>query len=301
MALAPTGDGPTAAEMWIEVDVVGLMRAVSGRVLKGRIRRGGDRETAAITGAIVSATPSGPDSPTGSRTSDPDASANRPASPEDRARAHLIETYRRSAKRYDVASRFYPVPGYPQRAHRLRAVRALGLRPGASVVEIGCGTGLNFPSIEREIGPGGRIVGVDLSDSMLAQAQHRIDTNGWSNVSLVHIDAAEFEFPAGVDGILATYAHSLLPDPAHIVARGAAALAAGGRWAVLDLKIPDGAPRWLTRLGIATVGRAASLEEWIELHPWDSIRVAMREALPDSSWTELLLGTEYLAVGSQRL
>jgi demethylmenaquinone methyltransferase/2-methoxy-6-polyprenyl-1,4-benzoquinol methylase len=69
----------------------------------------------------------------------------------------------------------------------------------------------------------------------------------------------------------------------------------------LDLKIPDGAPRWLTRLGIATVGRAASLEEWIELHPWDSIRVAMREALPDSSWTELLLGTEYLAVGSQRL
>jgi demethylmenaquinone methyltransferase/2-methoxy-6-polyprenyl-1,4-benzoquinol methylase len=301
MALAPTGDGPTAAEMWIEVDVVGMMRAVSGRVLKGRIRRGGDRETTAITGAIEAATPSGLDSPTRSRTSDPDASAKRTASPENRARAHLIETYRRRANRYDVTSRFYPVPGYPQRAHRRRAVRALGLRPGASVVEIGCGTGLNFPSIEREVGPGGRIVGVDLSDSMLAQAQHRIDTNGWSNVSLVHADAAEFEFPTGVDGILATYAHSLLPDPAHIVARGAAALAAGGRWVVLDLKIPDGAPRWLTRLGIATVGRAASLEEWTVLRPWDTIRAAMRQALPDSSWTDLLLGTEYLAVGSHRL
>lgn len=275
----------------------------SRRVLRGRIQRVSDREMAAIKVAIEADTVRGPHSSMSAAPSDSDDSGigKRTRSPGDRARARLIETYRRSAKRYDVTSRFYPVPGYPQRAHRLRAVRALGLRPGASVVEIGCGTGLNFPSIEREVGPEGRIVGVDLSDSMLAQAQHRIDTNGWSNISLVHTDAAEYEFPTGVDGILATYAHSLLPDPAHIVTRGAAALAAGGRWVVLDLKIPDGAPRWLTRLGIATVGRGASLEEWIERRPWDSIRVAMREALPDSSWTELLLGTEFLAVGSQRL
>src|SRR6266567_7248680 len=113
----------------------------------------------------------------------------------DRTRDRLIETYRKKAKHYDITSRLYPVPGYPQRAQRLRAVQALGLRPGDSVVDIACGTGLNFPLIEEAIGPDGRIVGVDLTDAMLARAQHRIEANGWSNISLVRADAAEFEFP----------------------------------------------------------------------------------------------------------
>jgi demethylmenaquinone methyltransferase/2-methoxy-6-polyprenyl-1,4-benzoquinol methylase len=108
----------------------------------------------------------------------------------DRTQQRLIETYRKKAKHYDVTSRLYPAPGYPQRAQRLRAVQALGLRAGASVIDIACGTGLNFPLIEEAIGPGGRIVGVDLTDAMLAQAQDRIETNGWSNISLVQADAA---------------------------------------------------------------------------------------------------------------
>jgi ubiquinone/menaquinone biosynthesis C-methylase UbiE len=96
----------------------------------------------------------------------------------DRTREHLIETYRKKAKHYDITSRLYPVPGYPQQAQRLRAVHALGLRAGDSVIDIACGTGLNFPLIEEVIGPDGRIVGVDLTDAMLAQAQDRIETNG---------------------------------------------------------------------------------------------------------------------------
>ena len=43
----------------------------------------------------------------------------------DRTRERLIETYRKKAKHYDVTSRLYPAPGYPQRAQRLQAVQAL--------------------------------------------------------------------------------------------------------------------------------------------------------------------------------
>src|SRR5215469_4258115 len=154
----------------------------------------------------------------------------------DRRREHLIATYRKNAKHYDITSRLYPVPGYPHRAQRLRSVRALGLRAGDSVVDIACGTGLNFALIEEAIGPDGRIVGVDLTDAMLARAQDRIEKNGWRNVSLVHADAAEFDFPAGVNAILSTYALSQVPECAEVIAHGAAALSAGGRWAVLDLK-----------------------------------------------------------------
>jgi ubiquinone/menaquinone biosynthesis C-methylase UbiE len=217
----------------------------------------------------------------------------------DRTREHLIETYRKKAKHYDVTSRLYPAPGYPQRAQRLRAVQALGLRAGDSVIDMACGTGLNFPLIQKAIGPGGRIVGVDLTDAMLAHAQDRIETNGWSNVSLVQADAADFEFPAEVDAILSTYALSQVPECAQVIAHGAAALSGGGRWVVLDLKVPDNTPGRLAQLGTAVVRHFASIDEWIMRRPWEAIRVAMQEELDDPSWTELFFGTAFLAAGTR--
>jgi demethylmenaquinone methyltransferase/2-methoxy-6-polyprenyl-1,4-benzoquinol methylase len=218
----------------------------------------------------------------------------------DRTRAHLIETYRKKAKHYDITSRLYPVPGYPQRAQRLRAVAALGLRPGDSVVDVACGTGLNFPLIEKVIGPSGRIVGVDLTDAMLARAQDRIQANGWSNISLVQADAAGFDFPTGVDAVLSTYALSQVPECTQVIAHGAAALSGGGRWAVLDLKVPGSTPAWLARLGTAVLRPFAAIDEWTMRRPWEAIRAAMQEELTDFSWAELCFGTAFLAAGSRR-
>ena len=217
----------------------------------------------------------------------------------DSSRQHLIETYRKKAKRYDITSRFYPVPGYPERAQRRTAVQALGLGPGDVVIDIACGTGLNFPLIEKVIGPGGRIVGVDLTDAMLARAQGRIEANGWSNISLVQADAADFDFGARVDAILSTYALSQVPDCAEVIAHGAAALSGGGRWVVLDVKVPGNTPGWLAQLGTAIVRPFASIDEWIMRRPWEAIRAAMQEELADLSWTELLFGTAFLAAGSR--
>jgi ubiquinone/menaquinone biosynthesis C-methylase UbiE len=217
----------------------------------------------------------------------------------DRRRDRLIETYRKKAKHYDITSWLYPVPGYPHRAQRLRAVQALGLRAGDSVIDIACGTGLNFPLIEGLIGPGGRIIGVDLTDAMLARAKDRIEANGWSNISLVQADAAEFDFPTQIDAILSTYALTQVPECAEVIAHGAAALSGGGRWVVLDLKVPDNTPGWLAQLGTASVRPFASIDEWIMRRPWEAIRAAMQEELADLSWTELFFGTAFLAAGSR--
>ncbi|WP_425953763.1 class I SAM-dependent methyltransferase [Xylanimonas sp. McL0601] len=218
----------------------------------------------------------------------------------DRTRERLVGIYRRKAKHYDVTSRLYPVPFYPQRSQRLRAVQALGLRSGDTVVDVACGTGLNFPLIEEAIGPDGRIVGVDLTDAMLARAQDRIELNGWSNVSLVQADAADFGFPAGVDAVLSTYALSQVPECAAVVGHGAAALRGGGRLVVLDLKVPDGAPRWLAQVGAVAVRRFASIDAWLAHRPWETIRAAIWTELADPSWTDLFLGTAFLAAGSRR-
>jgi demethylmenaquinone methyltransferase/2-methoxy-6-polyprenyl-1,4-benzoquinol methylase len=202
----------------------------------------------------------------------------------------LIATYRKKAKHYNVTSRLYPVPGYPQQMQRRRAIEALGLGSGDTVVDVACGTGQNFPFLEQAIGPGGRIVGVDLTDAMLAEAQDRIDANGWSNVSLTQSDAAAFEFPTEVDAILSTYALTQVTGCADLIAHGAAALRSGGRWVVLDLKLPDHAPRRLAQIGISA--------EWIARRPWDEIRATMEAELVDLSWDELFFGTAFLAAGS---
>jgi demethylmenaquinone methyltransferase/2-methoxy-6-polyprenyl-1,4-benzoquinol methylase len=167
------------------------------------------------------------------------------------------------------------------------------------VVDIACGTGLNFPLIEEVIGPEGRIVGVDLTDAMLDRAQHRIETNGWSNISLVQADAADFDFVTEADAILSTYALSQVPECAEVIAHGAGALSEGGRWVVLDLKLPSNTPRWLAQLGTAAVRPYAAIDEWIMRRPWEAIRAAMQEELADLSWTEFCSGTAFLAAGSR--
>lgn len=215
-----------------------------------------------------------------------------------RGQDRLVDTYRKKAKHYDVTSRLYPVPGYPHRAQRIRAVQALGLRPGDSVIDIACGTGLNFPLIEEVIGPGGRIVGVDMTDAMLARAQDRIAAKGWRNISLVQADAAEFDFPAEVDAILSTYALTQVPGCAEVIAHGATALSGGGRFVVLDVKLPDRTPRTLARLGTATVRPFAAVDEWVAGRPWETIRRTMRSELAYTSWTELFFGSAFLAAGS---
>jgi demethylmenaquinone methyltransferase/2-methoxy-6-polyprenyl-1,4-benzoquinol methylase len=142
-------------------------------------------------------------------------------------------------------------------------------------------------------------VGVDLTDAMLARAQDRIKANDWGNVTLVQADAAGYSFPAGAGAILSTYALTEVPECAEVIAHGAAALAAGGRWAVLDLKVPGQTPRWLTQLGTATVRPFAAIDQWLTRRPWEAIRAAMRDELGDFSWTELCFGTAFLAAGSR--
>ena len=55
MELEPAGDSRTDAMMWVEVDLAGIMRAIPGRILKGRIQRVSDREMVAIKAAVESA------------------------------------------------------------------------------------------------------------------------------------------------------------------------------------------------------------------------------------------------------
>ena len=128
----------------------------------------------------------------------------------------IIDAYRRRAPNYDLVVRLFDIFawfGFNISGWRKQAVSELGLKAGDTVVDIGCGTGLNFPLLHRAVGPQGMIIGVDLSDAMLTQARHTAEANHWANVQLVCADASQFEFPPRVNAVLSTYTLTLVPDP----------------------------------------------------------------------------------------
>ena len=67
-----------------------------------------------------------------------------------------------------------------------------------------------------------------------------IAAHGWSNVALVKSDATAYVFPPAIDGILSTFALTLVPRFDKMVRNGAEALPTGKRFVILDFKRPSG-------------------------------------------------------------
>ena len=207
----------------------------------------------------------------------------------------IRDLYRRRAGHYNVTANLYYLIGFREWAYREKAVAALGLRPRDRVVEIGCGTGLNFALLEQAVGAEGRIIGVDLTDRMLEQAEQRVKRNGWSNVELVQSDAAAFSFPTPVHGVISTFALTLVPEFDRVIRNGCAALAPGKRWVVLDFKLPSGILAPLAAAGIFITRPFGVQKELAERHPWESIGRYMENA----SMRELYGGFAYIASGER--
>jgi len=209
----------------------------------------------------------------------------------------IVEIYRKRAQNYDFTANLYYLLGYREWAYRQKAVDALDLQPGDTVVEIACGTGLNFPLYQEAIGPQGKIIGVDLTDAMLTQAQQRIDDNGWENVELVQADARDYQFPAGVDAIISTYALSLIPESRQVLEKGVDALAPEGQLALLELQVPERWPDWLVNIGMWLIKPFAVTDEWLARRPWETIQQTMRAQLEDVTMTEMYWGLTYVIAG----
>jgi ubiquinone/menaquinone biosynthesis C-methylase UbiE len=214
-------------------------------------------------------------------------------------KAMVVPAYGKRAGRYDsvvnVFSLFRPF-GFDIPAWRREAIERLDLRPGDTVVDIGCGTGLNFPFLHQRVGPAGRIIGVDLSPSMLEQARARALSNEWRNVELVCIDAAELVFPPKVDAILSTFALILIPACDQVIARGCDALLPGGRFSVLDMAWPA---RWSLRwrhlfFFLRSYGVTG---DTLRRRPWAAVQQAMRKRLQEYAQTRFFYGFFYIASG----
>ena len=201
--------------------------------------------------------------------------------------------YRRRAKLYDFSANAYYLLGFREFAYRKIGVKALNLKKGDTVVEIGCGTGLNFSLLSKQVGPKGNIIGVDLTPEMLEEADKRIRRNGWQNVKLVHSDAAVYSFPEHIDGILSTFAITLVPEYDRVIQKGAAALSPNARFVVVDFKKPEKWPMWIIKLFVILTRPFGISLDIADRHPWESVARYMTIV----EFRELYFGGLYLCVG----
>lgn len=126
--------------------------------------------------------------------------------------AAVRELYDRWARLYD----WNPVLHLVRPARR-RAIERMDLEAGDTVVDMGTGTGANLAPLRDAVGPGGQVLGIDISPGMLDRARTRVEQHGWSNVTLIESDIRDPPLDGPVDGIFSAFVVVMYADPDRLV------------------------------------------------------------------------------------
>jgi SAM-dependent methyltransferase len=190
-----------------------------------------------------------------------------------------------------------------------RALARAQARPGATVIDLGCGAGSTTLALARAVGPGGRATGYDLSEPQLEVARRRARAEQLAHAAFVRADI-QIE-PLGVGAELAFSRFGIMfgADPLALFANVRAALGAGGRLGALVWRSPAENP-WFQLIvaevakrlpaaaapppspeapgpfALADAARTQRLLEQagfeaVRLEPWD---FALRFASADQAW-----------------
>ena len=128
----------------------------------------------------------------------------------------------------------------------------LGLRPGDNALDVGCGLGEVAAMLAELVGPGGRVIGVDPSEAMVAQA--RLTTKGLSQVEIASGNAMALDLPTETfDAVYSERVFMHLDDPATAVREVVRVTKPGGRVMIVD---PDHS---MTRVDVADMETGAVL------------------------------------------
>lgn len=182
--------------------------------------------------------------------------------------ALMDRIYRNQRYIYDLTRKYYLFG-------RDRLIRDLALKPGARVIEVGCGTSRNLIKIAKA-NPGAQVFGLDASTEMLETSAKAIRRAGLAGrIRLVHAYAEDlapglFGENAPFDAIVFSYSLSMIPDWRKALAAAQAALAPGGRIHVVDFGDLKGLGpagegllrRWLALFHVAPREELLKAIEW---------------------------------------
>ena len=182
--------------------------------------------------------------------------------------------YRTQRHFYDLTRKYYLFG-------RDTLIRELDVPAGASVLEVGCGTGRNLALIGNRF-PHARLFGLDISAEMLVSAEAKLSRPGRTGTVLRVADATDFkaaEFgEAGFDRIVISYALSMIPDWEKAIGAAIAALNPGGSLHIADFGQQERLPVFFKR----------GLQAWLRrfhVTPRPSMESVLRGVAADRSGT----------------
>lgn len=133
-----------------------------------------------------------------------------PVSRVNRSKEAARASYNRLSRWYDA------IAGSTEKKYRDWGLEKLSAKPGETILEIGFGTGHCLVSLAKAVGSTGQVIGLDISDGMLAIARGRLQAEGLSErVNLQLGDAAKLDFlkDASLDGVFMSFTLELFDNP----------------------------------------------------------------------------------------
>ncbi len=117
------------------------------------------------------------------------------------------------------------------------------LREGETVVDLGCGGGLDVFLAARKVGPTGKAIGIDMTPEMLERARANATRQGLENVEFHEATIDNLPLPdASVDCVISNCVINLAPDKHAVLREIARVLKPGGRVAVSDIALKKPLP-----------------------------------------------------------
>jgi arsenite methyltransferase len=185
------------------------------------------------------------------------------------------------------------------------------LQPGQTVLDLGSGAGFDCFLAARAVGPSGKVIGVDMTDEMVAKARENARKNGFANVEFRfgEIEALPVA-DESVDVIISNCVINLSPEKARVFTEAYRVLKPGGRLAIADIiataTLPDeirgdwaaytGCMAGASQIGeLGEMLRKAGFEK-IKIAPKDASRYFIREWLPGKQIEDYLVSATIEAV-----
>lgn len=130
------------------------------------------------------------------------------------------------------------------------------VQPGQTVLDLGCGAGLDLLIAAEKVGPSGTVIGVDMTDAMLEKATANIQASGLKNIQVRkgYVETLPIEADS-VDWVISNCVINLSPEKHKVFAEIARVLKPGGHMIVSDM-VAANLPWWVRRSGVLTAACA---------------------------------------------
>jgi SAM-dependent methyltransferase len=134
-------------------------------------------------------------------------------------------------------------------------VEHAGLKPGQTVLDLGCGAGLDAFVARNEVGAAGRVIGVDMTAEMIAKARDNAARLSLDNVEFRLGEIEHLPVRSGtVDVVISNCVLNLVPDKQRAFAEVHRVLRPGGHFCISDIVASRNLPEWVKGIAEAYAG-----------------------------------------------